>query len=86
MSITEFKKRMKVGSQWFFRANWCLSPVQRTCTISQTKNFALTSVRNPQENSYCDFPKKKEAIITMENNKITVKITHDCGWLEYKEV
>lgn len=84
-TIAEFKRRMKPGSKWSFLSNYCPTLTERTCTHKQTNMFALTSIKNKEESSWCSWPSKKEATITFENDKICVLIKHDCGWLQYIE-
>lgn len=86
-SIAAFKRAMTVGSQWEFVSNWHPEPILRTCTVSQSNSFALTSIKHPGESSWCNWPKASEVLLINDPIKPElsgVKITHDGGWLIYR--
>ena len=89
-SIAEFKRKMIVGSQWVFVSSWSPKPITRTCTISQSNSFALTSVRNPGENSWCDWPKAKEVTFVKTPGEVTKVRIEPEGmpdvWLTYTPI
>lgn len=79
-TVADFKRAMQVGSKWLFVANWWPNPTERQCTVCQTNRFALSSVKTPNESSWCDWPKKHQCEFIAGG----VKITHETGWLFYK--
>jgi hypothetical protein len=78
-SVADFKRAMVPGSEWTFTADWWPTPTKRTCTVHQSNSFALTSVRNPDEHSWGDWPKRDQVKFVDGG----IEITHEYGWLRY---
>ena len=74
-TIADFKRKMTVGSKWFFISDYCEGKL-RTCTHSQSNSFALTGVRDKKESSWCDWPKKKDVIFHWVNGKEAISINY----------
>lgn len=99
-SIADFKRKMIVGSKWKFTSSYLKKGiiVERTCTKSQSNSFALTSLRDKNQSSWCDWPKTKEVVWIHEYKKSElpgkpresyvkgIKIVGDFGWLYYEPV
>lgn len=88
-TIAAFKRAMQPGSKWMFCANWHPELIERTCTVSQSNSFALTSIKHPGESSWCDWPKASQVTFIVDSvypEKSGVRIDHDGGWLIYKPV
>lgn len=71
-TIADFKQAMTVGSKWIFTAHWWPEPIARTCMVSDSVKFGLTSPKDPQKTSYCDWPKKAE-VLALTENSITIR-------------
>lgn len=86
-NIAEFKRRMTVGSQWEFVADWCPSPVVRKCTVSQSNSFALTHPTKADPSSLCDWPKAGEVTFINNNDGVfALRIDHETGFLVYRHL
>lgn len=96
-TIADFKRKMKIGSKWKFTSSYLKEglTIERTCMKSQSNSFALTSLRDKTQNSWCDWPKKKEVVWIHEYKNTPIgepkeiyvkgiKIVGDFGWLYYE--